>query len=129
MKETKKARVIYLIIFLLLVFIEVLIALFVHDRIIRPYIGDVIVIAVIYCFIRVIIPRGAKLLPLYIFLFATAIEVGQYFDYVTLLGLDNIEFFRILLGTSFSFIDILCYAVGSVLCFVFRFSNDKLRLQ
>jgi hypothetical protein len=51
----------------------------------------------------------------WVFLFAAAVEIGQYFDFVTLLGLGNIAFFRILLGSTFSMADLLCYAVGCVL--------------
>lgn len=125
MKTTLKIRIECLIAFILLVAIEVLIALFVHDGFVRPYLGDVIVITVIYCFVRIIIPHGIRLLPLYIFLFATAIEVGQYFDYVTLLGLGNNKFFRILLGTSFSFVDIICYAVGGAICFAAQYFHKR----
>ncbi|WP_366069085.1 DUF2809 domain-containing protein [Flavobacterium sp.] len=32
--------------------VEILIALYVHDKIIRPYFGDVLVIVLIYCFIK-----------------------------------------------------------------------------
>ena len=55
-------------------------------------------------------------MPLYVFLFAAAVEVLQYYDYVTVLGLGDSKFFRILLGTSFSYVDIICYAVGGVIC-------------
>ena len=118
-------RRIYLIIFSALVVCEVLIALFVHDEFIRPYVGDVIVIEVIYCFIRVLIPNRVKLLPLYVFMFATVIEIGQYFNYVSLLGLDENAFFRTLLGMSFSWADIICYAVGAVICFVVEYASRK----
>lgn len=118
-------RLLYITIFLGLVAVEVLIALFVHDGFVRPYLGDVIVIAVIYCFARMIIPNGIKLLPLYIFVFATSIEIGQYFDYITFLGLDDSRFFRILLGTSFSFMDIICYAVGGILCFAAEYASHR----
>jgi hypothetical protein len=40
------------------------------------------------------------------------VEFGQYFDYVNLLGLGDIAFFRILLGTAFAWADILCYGIG-----------------
>jgi len=110
-------RLVYLVIFLVLVAVEVLIALFVHDSFVRPYVGDVIVVAVICCFLRIFMPNKIKLMPLYVFLFATAVEALQYFNYVTLLGLGDSKFFRILLGTSFSYADIICYAVGGVICF------------
>ncbi|MHC1694832.1 MAG: DUF2809 domain-containing protein [Eubacteriales bacterium] len=115
--NTMSGRLIYLLVFLVLVAAEVVIALFVHDRIVRPYVGDIIIVAVIYCFIKIFIPNGVKLLPLYVFIFASMVEVAQYFDFVTLLGLEDNSFFRILLGTSFSYIDIICYAIGAVFCF------------
>ena len=113
-----KERITYFILFSIFVVIEVLIALFVHDKLIRPYIGDVIVVWVMYCFVHIFIPNRIKLLPLYLFLFSAAVEIAQYFNYVSLLGLENNKFFRILLGTSFSFADLLCYAVGSAVCFI-----------
>lgn len=119
-KSHGRKRITYAILFVLLVAVEVLIALFVHDDFIRPYIGDVIVVWVMYCFIRIFLPEGIKLLPLYLLLFSVAIEIAQYFNYVALLGLNDNEFFRILLGTSFSFADIICYAVGSIPCFIWE---------
>ena len=110
-----KRRGIYAIAFVLLLVTEVLIALFVRDRFIRPYGGDILVTVLICCFVRILFPERIKLLPLLVFLFAAAVEVGQYFDYVTLLGLGDIEFFRILLGTSFSVADIFCYGAGCLL--------------
>lgn len=114
--NTTRNRLVYLVLFLVLVTVEVLIALFVHDSFVRPYVGDVIVVAVICCFLRIFIPNKIKLMPLYVFLFAAVVEVLQYFDYVTVLGLGGSKFFRILLGTSFSYADIICYAVGGVIC-------------
>lgn len=115
--EKDHKRRIYLCVCGLLVLLEILIALFVRDRFIRPYVGDVIVVMVIHCFVRIFLPDKAKLLPLYVFLFAVAIEVLQFFDYVALLGLENNRFMSILLGRSFSFADLLCYLVGCSLCF------------
>jgi hypothetical protein len=94
---------------------EVLIALFVRDDFIRPYGGDILVTALICCFLRIFFPCGVRLLPLWVFLFAAAVEVGQYFDFVSLMGLGNIAFFRILLGSTFSWADLVCYAAGCAL--------------
>ena len=110
-----KKRLAYAITFLVLLITEILIALFVRDDFIRPYGGDILVTVRICAAVRIVFPTGVRLLPLWVFLFATAVEIGQYFDFVTLLGLGNIAFFRILLGTSFSWIDRLCYAAGCVL--------------
>ncbi len=125
MKTSLKPRITYLIAFMLLVFVEVFIALLVHDSFVRPYLGDVIIVIVIYCFMRMLFPFGVKLLPLYIFLFTLAVEVAQYFDFVTLLGLDDSRFFRILLGSTFSFADIACYAAGCLICFALEYLQKR----
>lgn len=114
----QKKRLHYAFLCVILIAIEILIALFVHDRILRPYGGDVIIVIVIYCFLRVFFPKKPKLLAFYVFLFAAVVEVLQFFDYVALLGLSGNRFLSILLGSSFSFVDILCYAIGCLLCFL-----------
>lgn len=114
----RNLRAVYGILFCVIFIIEALIALFVRDRFIRPYGGDVLVVVLICCFVRVFFPTGVKLLPLWVFIFAVLVEIGQYFDYVTLLGLGDIRFFRVLLGTSFSVADLICYGGGCLLFFV-----------
>ena len=93
----------------------VLIALFVRDDFIRPYGGDVLVTAFLCAAVRTVLPRRPRLLPLWVFLFAAAVEIGQFFGLVDRLGLGGIPFFRIALGTTFSLADLLCYAVGCAL--------------
>ncbi|MFI3255469.1 MAG: DUF2809 domain-containing protein [Eubacteriales bacterium] len=115
-----KKRTLFATISLVLFIIEVIIALFVRDNFIRPYVGDILVVVLLYFVTRTIFPKPIKLLPIYLFLFATSIEILQYFDYVTLLGLGDSRFFRTLLGTTFSWEDILCYGVGTGICWVFQ---------
>ena len=113
-----KKRMTYAFITLLLLVIEVLIALFVHDDFIRPYIGDVLVTVLICAFLRILIPEGVKLLPLYVFIFAAGVEVMQYFRVVVVLGLSDNRFFSVLIGSVFDVKDIVCYGVGCVIAFV-----------
>ncbi len=108
----KSRRITYFIVTTVLLVIEVLIALFVHDNFVRPYVGDVLVVAVIYTCIRIFIPNKVKLLPLYIFLFGTLVELMQYINVVKLLGLQDNKFFSVLIGTTFDIKDIICYGVG-----------------
>lgn len=110
-----KKRLGYILAFVLLLTVEILIALFVRDDFIRPYGGDILVTVLICAAVRILFPTGIRFLPLWVFLFAAGVEIGQYFDFVTLLGLGDIAFFRILLGSTFSFEDLLCYAAGCVL--------------
>lgn len=113
------ARTVYTLLFLALLLTEILIALFVQDDFIRPYGGDILVTVLIGCFVRIFIPNGLRLLPLWVFLFAAAVEIGQYFDFVSLLGAGNNTFFRILLGSTFSWVDLVCYGAGCFLFFLF----------
>ena len=105
-------RVCYAIATLILLAIEVLIALFVHDSFARPYVGDMLVVVVIYTFVRIFVPEKCRLLPLWIFLFAVLVEVLQFFEIVRLLGLSNNRFMSVLIGGTFDWKDIACYVVG-----------------
>jgi hypothetical protein len=121
----KKQRMKYAIIFVLLLFIEVLIALYVHDSFIRPYVGDILVVIVLYCFIRILIPDKFSLLPLYVFIFAAGEETLQYFHLVQILGLENNKFLRVLIGSVFDMKDIGCYGVGCIILGAIEFVKVK----
>jgi len=110
----KKKRMLYLLATLLLLIMEVWIALFIHDNVIRPYFGDVLVVIVIYTFIRFWIPDKMRLLPLYVFLFSICVELLQAVDIVHVLGLENNHFLSILIGSVFDVKDIICYGAGCV---------------
>lgn len=112
----RKTRLFYAGLFCLLLITETFIALFVKDNFIRPYVGDALVTLLLCSFLRIFFPKGIPALPAYMFLFAAAVEIGQYFDIVGLLGIQS-QFLAILLGRTFSVLDILCYAVGCLLSF------------
>lgn len=118
----KKRRITYAALFVIIFLIELYIALYVHDDFVRPYIGDVFVTALICCFCRIFFPRGIKLLPLYVLIFSFLVETAQYFNVVTLLGLQDNALACTIIGTSFSHIDLVCYAVGCGLFWVAEFS-------
>ena len=113
MTNRRRIRIGYAIASFLILAAEVLIALYVRDDFIRPYGGDILVTLLLCCMIRIVLPRGYRL-PIAggVLAFSILVEVGQYFGLVYLLGLGHIEFFRIIIGTGFSWWDMLCYAVG-----------------
>ena len=114
-RKNMKKRILYVVATVLLLGIEVFIALYVHDAFVRPYIGDVLVVVVIYTFIRIFIPEKCPLLSLYIFLFAAGVEVLQLFHLVELLELEKNGFWGILIGSVFDIKDVLCYGIGCVM--------------
>ena len=75
-----KINIKYLCAFFVVLITEIIIAVFVKDNFIRNNLGDVLVVVLIYCFIKTFIRNEMKLLWLYIFIFAVLIEIGQYFN-------------------------------------------------
>ena len=110
-----KKRFFNFILFMIFLAIEVLIALYVHDDFVRPYLGDVLVVVVLYFFVRIWIPEKYRWLPGAIFVFAAVVEVLQYFRLVEILGVENNVFLRTILGSTFDIKDIVCYGVGCLL--------------
>ncbi len=108
----------YFNIFLLFLFAEIFIAIFVKDRFIRPYLGDVLVVVLVYFFIKIFILNKIKFLSIYVFVFAVFVEFLQYINIVDILHLANINFFKILIGTTFDIKDIFCYFLGSIPLFI-----------
>ena len=104
----KKSFIISIIIFL----IEVIIDLYINDRIIRPFVGDILVVIFIYYFIKAFIKTKAINIAIFTLLFSFLVETLQYFKFVDLIGLGHNKVARIIIGTSFSWIDMLCYLIG-----------------
>jgi hypothetical protein len=95
--------------------IEILIAKFAHDPIIRPYVGDLLVSILIYCFVKAFLPTPVLPTALGVLLFSYAIEVMQYFHIVNRLGLQNSKTASTVIGTSFEWIDLIAYTAGIAL--------------
>jgi len=102
----------YFILAVLLFIIEVLIALFVHDAIIRPYIGDMLVVILIYCCLKSFFNISVLTAAVSVLIFSFAVETMQYFRIVEVLGLQNNKLAKIIIGTSFAWIDLLVYVLG-----------------
>ncbi len=107
-----KLRAVYLLAAAAIFISEVCIALFVHDRFIRPYFGDVLVGILLWCAVRVVLPRRPAFLSPIILAFCFLVEFLQAIHIVELLSLADIPFFVTLIGNSFSVTDLVCYTCG-----------------
>jgi len=99
---------------ILLFVTEVLIAAYLNDRIIRPYVGDFLVVILIYCFVKSFLDIPTFPLAISVLAFAFFIEILQYFNLVKLLGLEGSKIARIVLGSSFEWIDLIAYTAGVI---------------
>ncbi|MBE5876946.1 MAG: DUF2809 domain-containing protein [Lachnospiraceae bacterium] len=109
-----KKRIIYLVLFLMLLLIEIGIALFVHEGFIRHNLGDILVVVLIYFFIKIFVPKKHIWLALEIFLFAVMVEILQYFRLVEILGVEDNVFLRTLIGSVYDVKDIISYGIGCI---------------
>ena len=104
----------YLLITICLLFIEIAIALFVKDKIIRPYIGDLLVVILIYAFVKIWISNREILVAICVFVFACFIEFLQYFHIVEVLGLGDNKVATVIIGSKFNTLDIVMYLMGTI---------------
>lgn len=111
-------RLIFGILSVILLGIEVLIGLFAHGWV-RSYLGDVLVVILLYTIIRTIVPKKGKwfVIPTVILVFSFIVEFLQLWGFCDRFGITN-EFLRIVIGTGFSWIDIACYCIGIIPCYI-----------
>jgi hypothetical protein len=108
----------YFMLAVLLFIIEVLIAVFVRDNFVRPYLGDVLVVILIYCFVRSFLIIRPLPLAGFVLLFAFIIEFLQYIHIVEKLGLEKSKIMSTILGTSFAVNDLFAYTAGVLIILV-----------
>ncbi|MNT40262.1 hypothetical protein D3C72_1765670 [compost metagenome] len=99
--------------------VEVLIATKLKDWFfVRAYLGDVFVVMLMYYFIKAFFDFEPIKLIIGIFIFSCLIEFLQYFHFAEVLGFKDNRLMMIVLGNSFSWLDILCYFAGCVILFL-----------
>lgn len=109
-----KKRLICAGIFAAVLVIEVIIALFVHDEFVRPYLGDVLAVVCVYFFARIFLQSKPRYLSIYVTVFAFAVELVQ----LTPLSEHLPSPLSVIVGGTFDFKDLLCYLVGGAVCFL-----------
>ena len=113
----------YFLFALVLFVIEVLIALYVHDSFIRPYVGDYLVVMLLYCAVRTFIKASPVKVAFGVLLFSYVLEVLQYFHIVDRLGLTDNQLARTVIGYGFEWIDLLAYTLGIVTVLILETVN------
>jgi hypothetical protein len=120
----------YFLAAVILFIVEVLIALYVHDQIVRPYIGDFLVVILLYSFVRAFLDANAVKVAIGVLIFAYLIEFLQYLDLIAFLGLQKSRLANVVLGNYFEWIDIVAYTlgIGAVICFesIRKYNRKKL---
>jgi hypothetical protein len=103
----------HLLIALCIFILEILIATtFVKIGFVRSYVGDYLVVMLIYHLIQSIRPFSPWPLAMGVLFFSCAVETAQFFHIVDVLGLQRGSLLRMLIGTHFSWMDLFMYGLG-----------------
>ena len=121
-----KKRLIFGVTALVLLAIEIIIGMFATGWI-RNYLGDVLVVILLYAIFRTISPNKPDkwyVVPSAVLVLAFATEFLQLWGFCDRFGITN-RLLRIIIGTGFSVVDLVCYAIGIVPCYVSDYFNCK----
>ena len=123
-----KARLPYIIGFILLVAVEICIGVFYFSHFIRAYVGDVIIVWVLYCLFRSFVPKkyNSYGVALGILAFSFVVEFLQKAHIADILGVEN-QLLRIIIGTSFATEDLWSYAAGTAVTIIEIFIFQQLK--
>jgi hypothetical protein len=103
----------YLLLSLLLLIIEILIAVYLNDWLIRPYGGDFLVVILLYCLFRSFLDIPVTRTAIVVLLISYLVETSQYFHLADKLGIQS-HVLRVLMGSYFTWTDILSYTLGII---------------
>ncbi len=108
-----------LIIAVIIFVIEFLIATTFKDIVfVRSYLGDVLVVMLMYYFVKAFVEVDNTKLIIALLIFSCVIEFLQYFHFAEVIGFKDNKIAMIVLGNSFSWIDILCYLAGGLILYL-----------
>jgi Protein of unknown function (DUF2809) len=120
----------YFFLAVLLVAADYLIVDHLHDAVIRPYGGDLLWGIFLYCLVRSFVNGPVQPMAVGVLVFCCTEEILQYFHLADRLGFKKPSLMRTLIGTSFSWVDMLCYTlgIGIVLMLESRLKKRRMRL-
>ena len=122
----KRRRFLFAIAAVVLLVVEFVIAFYAKGWI-GNYLGDVLIVVFLYALFRaVFIERPSKwfVLPTVILVIAFCVEILQLWGICNRLGIHN-RYSLILLGASFSVVDLVCYIIGSIPCYLAEYMMKK----
>ena len=107
-------RAIYFLIFLFLLGLEIAIATYLKTGFIRAYLGDLLVVILLYCLLMSILKPSVKRGLILTLAIAFAIELLQLIDLTRFFPQEYKQLATLVLGSHFSWLDLLMYVLGIV---------------
>lgn len=119
----------YFIFSISLFIVEFLIGKYLHDDFVRPYVGDFLIVILLYCLLKTCINLPVKTAVIAVLIISYVVEALQYFNVLHLMGLQNSPTATILLGNYFSWFDILAYSLGAMVIIAIEPSTRNTTLE
>jgi hypothetical protein len=106
---------------LILFVVEVLIALFVKGGFVRPYLGDVLAVMLVYAVLGAVTPLGMAAALCAALGIALVIELAQALNLIGALDLADNQLARVVLGGAFDMLDMAAYVAGGMVVLAVEF--------
>ncbi|HEX5337594.1 MAG TPA: DUF2809 domain-containing protein [Gallionella sp.] len=84
---------------------------------VRGFVGDAIVVCLIYFAVKAVADVGAGRLAWAVMFFAYGVEALQYLDLLGLTGLQGNALARVVLGSVFDPLDLAAYSLGAIVAY------------
>jgi len=93
--------------------------LFANNQFIRGFVGDIIIILLLYFFIKNFYDFYPAKLTIFILLLAFTTEFLQYLNLISISGLKGNIFAELIIGSVFDPLDLIAYTIGAIMVYVF----------
>lgn len=84
-----------------------------RDRFVRPYLGDVLAVILVYAGLRAVLGVSVGQAVAAALVIAFAVELGQLIGILDMLGLRGNAVARVVLGAGFEVKDLIAYLAGA----------------
>ncbi len=109
---------------MLLFLLLVVIAVFVKDSIVRPFVGDVLAVIWLFLFIKTFVYANLHVVAIASLMLAYIVECAQYLQLSKSLNITN-KALQIIIGSVFDWKDIIAYTIGFVIIEIFILRQSK----
>ena len=116
----------YAFLFISIFVIEILIAKFLTSGFIRYTFGDYLVVILLYCFLKSFINANAFKIAMVVLIFAFVVEFLQLIKLLHILNLENNNFAKLILGSTFHISDLVAYTFGILTVIIIEYKIYKL---
>ena len=104
----------YFSLFLLLFFVEAVIAFFLKDGFIRHTFGDFLVVILLYCFFKSFIKAKPIPIAIAVLVIAFGIEFLQLTNFLNYFNLEHSKIAKLVFGSTFHTSDLIAYTLGII---------------